>query len=48
MNSKTNREKILLSAKKLVDDKKAVRAYLRGEKKLNDLNDKGIKLAMPV
>lgn len=48
MNGKLNRDKILLSAKKLVDDKKVIRAYLRGEKNLKDLNDKGIKLAMPV
>ncbi len=48
MRKKLNRTKILLSAKKMLDDKQTVRAYLRGEKSKKDLNDKGIKLAMPL
>lgn len=31
-----------------IEDKKYVRAYLRGEKTRSELNERGIKLRMPV
>jgi hypothetical protein len=44
-----NKNKTLaVSANKLLEDKTIVRAYLRGEKSIKDLNDKGVKLAMPL
>ncbi len=48
MKSVSKNKSMVLSAKKLIEDKKDVRAYLRGEKSMKDLNDKGIKLAMPL
>jgi hypothetical protein len=48
MTSLSKNKTLALSAKKLLEDKKMVRAYLRGEKSIKDLNDKGIRLAMPL
>lgn len=43
-----NTAKIISSAKKFLEDKKAIRAYIKGETTLKALNEKGIKLNMPV
>jgi hypothetical protein len=48
MKPKINIAEIKLSAKKIVDDKKLVRDYLNGKITLKALDDKGIKLAMPI
>ena len=49
-NIKTNKPQsdFILSAKKLLEDKKQISKYLRGEITLKDLNDQGIKLSMPL
>lgn len=39
---------IVLAAKKLLEDKKLIAAYLRGEITKDVLDERGIKLAMPV
>jgi hypothetical protein len=48
MESKINIAQIKLSAKKIVDDKKLVYDYLNGKITRKALDDKGIKLAMPI
>ncbi len=49
MNPDINhRDKILAAAKKLVADKKAIIAYSKGEITKKELNDRGVKLAMPL
>ncbi|WP_162927093.1 hypothetical protein [Flavobacterium psychrotrophum] len=48
MQDKKNDSQILTSAKKFLEDKKMVSAYLRGEVTKEALDDKGIKLAMPL
>lgn len=48
MKTKINKDQIKLSAKKMVDDKKIVLAYLNGKITREVLNEKGIKLAMPL
>ena len=48
MNNQKDTGKILSSAKKFLEDKKLVSAYLRGEVSKEILDDKGIKLAMPL
>lgn len=48
MDGKVNSNQILDSAKKYLEDKKIVSAYLRGEATKKDLDDRGIKLAMPL
>ncbi|MDN3676647.1 hypothetical protein QWY90_04905 [Flavobacterium paronense] len=46
--SQSNTAKIVSSAKKFLEDKKAIRAYIKGEITLQALNERGIKLNMPV
>ncbi|WP_286707256.1 hypothetical protein [Flavobacterium sp. 38-13] len=48
MSKNKNTSAIIASAKKFADDKKAIRAYIKGELTLKDLNERGIKLAMPL
>lgn len=48
MDKKVNAEKIIASSKKFLEDKKAMRAYLRGEITLEALYERGIKLTMPI
>lgn len=43
-----NNKQISSSTKKFLEDKKAIRAYLKGEITLETLNEKGIKLSMPL
>jgi hypothetical protein len=43
-----NNEQIISSAKKILEDKKLVSAYLRGEISKERLDERGIKLAMPL
>ena len=45
---KNANKKIISKAQKVIEDKKSIQAYLRGEILLKDLNDKGIKPAMPL
>ena len=46
--SKEDKEKIIQAAKKLVQDKKDIIRYSKGELTKKQLNDKGIKLTMPL
>lgn len=46
--SKTDKEKIIKAAKKLVQNKKDIIAYSQGKLTKKDLDEKGIKLAMPL
>lgn len=46
--NKGNKEKIIQAAKKLVEDKKSILAYSKGEISKKELNERGIKLAMPL
>jgi len=48
MENKANTNKIISSAKKLYEDKRLVSAYLRGEVTKKTLDDRGVKLAMPL
>jgi len=48
MKKPEKNKQILFSAKKFLEDKKAIRAYSKGEITLEELNERGIKLAMPV
>lgn len=48
MDSKVNNTQILSAAKKYLEDKKIVAAYLRGEVTKKALDERGIKLAMPL
>jgi hypothetical protein len=48
MKTNKNIEQIKSSAKKIVEDKKSVNNYLSGKITLSILNDRGIKLAMPL
>lgn len=48
MSNTTKTSAIIASAKRFAEDKKAIRAYIKGELTLKDLNDRGIKLAMPI
>jgi hypothetical protein len=43
-----NKKKIVQSVNKLIADKDAVRAYIKGKLPLKSLTDKGIKLAKPL
>lgn len=45
--NKTNKD-FIVSVKKMLEDKKQISKYLRGEISLKDLNDQGIKLSMPL
>lgn len=46
--SKENRDRIIAAAKKMVENKKAVIAYSKGEISKKELNERGVKLAMPL
>jgi len=48
MEHRANKNKIISSAKKLLEDKKLVTAYLRGEVTKKTLDDRGVKLEMPL
>jgi hypothetical protein len=48
MELKINKDQIKLSAKKILEDKKAIHDYLNGKQTLAELDKKGIKLAMPL
>lgn len=48
MDKKKNTTQIVSSAKKFLEDKKIVSAYLRGEVSKKTLDDRGIKLTMPL
>jgi hypothetical protein len=34
--------------KKIIEDKKAISAFIRGEKSIKDLHERGIKFANPI
>ena len=46
--SDKNKERIIAAAKKMVENKKALIAYSKGEISKKELNERGIKLAMPL
>ena len=46
--SNNDKERIIQAAKKLVQDKRAMLAYSKGEITKQELNERGIKLAMPL
>lgn len=48
MTTSAKKEKIISAAKKFLDDKKIVAAYLRGEVTKETLDERGIKLALPL
>lgn len=48
MKTKRNKEQIVNAAKKMLQDKQLVNEFLKGSKSKKDLNDNGIKLAMPL
>jgi len=48
MSKKINKSLILKSAKKIAKDKELLRSYLNGEITLKTLNDKGIRVSMPI
>ncbi len=48
MDKQKDTVKIISSAKRFLEDKKVVGAYLRGEVTKKALDDRGIKLAMPI
>tara|TARA_R110001606_G_scaffold399265_1_gene583062 strand:- start:137432 stop:137596 length:165 start_codon:yes stop_codon:yes gene_type:complete len=45
---KAHKDKIIAAAKKLVEDKKSILAYSKGEISKEELNERGVKLAMPL
>lgn len=45
---KNDKEKIIQAAKKIVQDKKAIIAFSEGKITKKELDEKGIKLAMPL
>ena len=45
---KDDKEKIIQAAKKVMRDKKAIIAYTRGEITKKELDERGVKLAMPL
>ena len=46
--NKINRDKLKAAAKKLVEDKKALIAYSKGEISKEALREKGVKLTLPL
>lgn len=48
MEKQEKKIKIIESAKKILEDKKYIRAYMKGEISKEVLNERGIKLAMPI
>jgi thiazole synthase ThiGH ThiG subunit len=46
--TKDDKEKIIQAAKKLVQDKKDILAYSNGEITKKQLDERGVKLAMPL
>jgi len=48
MRNEIKRALIIAAAKKFLEDKKIVSAYLRGEVTKEQLDSRGIKLAMPI
>lgn len=47
--SETERKALVIGAlAKMVSNKEAVKAYLRGERDIESLNQRGIKLAKPI
>ena len=48
MKTQVNSKQIISSAKKFLEDKEAIRAYIKGELTLEALNERGIKLTMPI
>ena len=47
-NQKNPREIIVESISKMITDKEAVKAYMKGEISIQDLKDKGVKFAKPL
>ncbi|MFT4095164.1 MAG: hypothetical protein QM640_16150 [Niabella sp.] len=43
-----NKDVIVKSVAKMISDKEAVRAYIKGKTSINAINKKGIKLAKPL
>lgn len=43
-----NKDVIVKSVAKMVSDKEAVRAYIKGKTSISTINKKGIKLAKPL
>lgn len=48
MKTKTPHRKVMKSPIEYMEDKKYIRAYLKGEKTRSELYERGIKLAMPI
>jgi len=47
-NNNSHTELIVKSVAKMVTDKEAVRAYIKGDVSIKDLKSKGIKFAKPL
>lgn len=45
---KDDKEKIIQAAKKVMQDKKVIIAYTQGKITKKELNERGVKLAMPL
>lgn len=48
MAKEINKKQIVEAAKKMLADKKSIIAYSKGEISKKELNDRGVKLAMPL
>ena len=48
MKTKTQKERVLNIIKQSIEDKKAVRSFLKGEISFEILTEKGIKFANPL
>ena len=45
---KVNKKNVVAAAKKMVESKKNIIAYSKGKISKKELNEKGVKLAMPL
>lgn len=48
MKNKSPNRKVMKSPIEFMEDKRTLRAYLNGNKTRSELNERGIKLAMPL
>lgn len=48
MKTTINKEQIISSAKKFLEDKKLVSSYIKGEITKKELDERGIKFTMPL
>lgn len=47
-NASANKEKVITAVQKMIADKNSVRTYMQGKLTLDQLTQKGIKLAKPL